>query len=67
MTIDYDVYENGYWNGIQFGYIPDLNKEQLRLWGIGYKDAKNKCHKTIAEIDAAISALDKLTKEEGRG
>jgi hypothetical protein len=26
----YDIYENGYQNGIIFGYIPELNKEEMR-------------------------------------
>jgi len=48
----YDIYENGYQNGITFGYIPDLDKEQMRVWSIGYKDAKDKKHKSLDEIDS---------------
>ena len=47
----YDIYESGYQNGIVFGYIPELDKEQMRIWLVGYKDAKDKKHKSFNEID----------------
>lgn len=42
-----DAYENGYQIGVSFAYIPDdLTKDELRVWGIGYRDGKEGHHKT---------------------
>jgi hypothetical protein len=49
----YNVYEDGYNNGVQFAYIPtDFSKEEMRIWAMGYKNAQNKIRLTVAEIYA---------------
>ena len=36
-----DFYEAGYWNAIQFGYIPDLNTpSEKEAYCRGYRDGK---------------------------
>ena len=36
-----DFYEAGYWNAIQFGYIPDLNTQaEKEAYCHGYRDGK---------------------------
>jgi len=40
-----EIYELGYQNGLQFGYIDDtLTLEELQVWGQGYRDAKENNH-----------------------
>jgi len=37
-----DFYECGYWNAIQFGYIPDFNTSaEKTAYCHGYRDGKN--------------------------
>ena len=53
----FEIYENGYENGVAFSYIPDLEKEDLQLWGIGYKDGKTGAHKAPEEIERVARML----------
>jgi ribosome modulation factor len=49
----YDIYEEGYQNGINFAYItPTLTEKEMQLWAVGYKDAKIDKRKTFLEIQA---------------
>jgi hypothetical protein len=51
MECIYDIYKNGYDNGVCFGYIPEMTKNERRIWSIGYMDAKKGKYKTLDEID----------------
>lgn len=50
ITTKIDAYMNGYDNAIKFAYIPDMSKELMQIWGIGYKDGKLGKKKTTEEI-----------------
>ena len=53
----FEIYENGYKNGVSFAYIPDLEKEDLQLWGIGYKDGKTGAHKAPEKVERVARML----------
>jgi len=40
-TIPFDFYERGYWDTIQFSYVPDdMTLEEVEAYGRGIKDGK---------------------------
>ena len=41
---------NGYDNAIKFAYIPDMSKELMQIWAIGFKDGKLGKKKITEEI-----------------
>jgi len=46
----YDFYERGYWDGIQFSYVPDFTLENAeKAWILGYHHAKDRTG--LLEID----------------
>lgn len=53
----FEIYENGYKNGVSFAYIPDLEKEDLQLWGIGFKDGKTGAYKEPEEVERGARML----------
>jgi len=51
----YSAYERGYWDGISFSYIPDIPKDLMFYYSVGYKDGRADYEeKTPDEIDALI-------------
>ena len=37
----FDAFVRGYWDSVQFAYIPDYNKIQLEAWQRGYLYGKD--------------------------
>lgn len=54
-TCTYDFYERGYWDSIQFSYVPDFRtKEDQLAWCLGFADGKQGQHKTIDEFEKEV-------------
>lgn len=47
----YEAYLSGYNNALKFAYIPDLSKELLFYFSIGFKDGKQGKQKTVTEVN----------------
>ena len=51
---------NGYWDSVQFGYIPDYDTAELQAWSCGFMWGKDKKGEpTIEDFDALCDSLTK--------
>ena len=61
-TLDCIAFERGFWDSVQFGYVPDYNKNEMKNWTMGYawgkagKGCPDSEPETIKEMEAFLNA-----------